>query len=589
VLRQVVGAVVLSVAGLAGACGPGASAGPERGAESARRAEARAEIEAPEAVAREVDELLRTSWKAGGITPAPRVDDAGFLRRAWLDLAGVVPPPDVVTRFLADEDLDKRARAVAQLTRGPRWGERWAQRYDELLLGHGTKEKLVDRDGFHAWVRDAFTRNVAYDRFVTDLVTATGRNRADDERTRVNGAVNWLVRFKDAPEELAGTASRAFLGVQIQCAQCHDHKTEKWKQEDFRRFTACFLRMKAEPPQGDATRGELELFDVDKPAFLRTGKKKLMSTPYYGSKPAALDGTDLSKAESPRRALASWITNGKNPWFAKAFVNRVWSMMLGRGFVNPVDDLRPSNAPLAPEAFERLARDFKASRYDVRRLVTVVASTEAYQLASSPTAAGEGRMWSRFPDKPLDADQLLDAIVAATGIAPVLATVSNGDEEGLRADLRKQMSFVFDVDESGGEARYDGTIAQALSLLNGKLVNTGASAIAGGALDAILRDDISDAEVVRRIYVRVLGRLPDADEVAHWLEFVGERRTVARDDGPADKPAKGPKRRRAAASAGDRKLAKADRLLPRRPSADEQAFEDVMFALLDSSEFTFNH
>jgi hypothetical protein len=575
----------------------------------------------PELHAADVDQALRAAWAHAGVAPAPRVDDARFLRRAWLDIAGVVPPPEAVQKFAADPSPDKRRAAIAELVASPRWAERWANVWERLLLGPMVRIPIVDRAGFHEWVRAAFASNMPYDQFAYQLVTATGRNQSqDDDAAPVNGAVNWLLRFRGVPEDLAGTTSRVFLGVQIQCAQCHDHKTEKWTQTDFRRFTACFLRTKAERVDkgGDKRMNNRDLLvrDTEAPAFLRQGKKMIDKNPAAAAPPGALDGTDLAQSPNPRQALARWMIDPRNPWFARAFVNRVWSQLLGRGFVEPVDDLRPSNAPVLGELLDRLAADFSAHGYDVRRLVALVAETEAYQLgASAPasTTAGDAgapapsdpQLWSRFPLKPLPPDELMDAIVAATGAEPVLERVAGDDMQGLRDALRRQMAFVFDVDEQPDETTYQGTVAQALMLLNGRLVNGSASVIPGDALATILEHGASapmgnpagvpqtppDEAVVDALYLRTLSRLPSQDERDHWVAFVrAPREAVAFQPSAPPSPRRGGKGNPAkAAFVSERRLARTERMVPRQETPRQQAFEDMLWALLNSSEFYFNH
>jgi hypothetical protein len=281
------------------------------------------------------------------------------------------------------------------------------------------------------------------------------------------------------------------------------------------------------------------------------------------------------------------MVDANNPWFAKAFVNRVWDQLLGRGFVEPVDDLRPSNPALVPEALDALAADFAAHRFDVRRLVEIICGTEAYQLAAAAPRRGDGQLWSRYPLEPLGPDELLDSIVAATGIQPLLARLGGEDLDRLRDDLRRQMSFLFEVDEQAADTAYQGTIPQALMLLNGRLVNNGATAIPGDALAAILAEGGSDAATIEALYLRTLSRRPTADELAHWVGYVNAARDVVADDGPSAPVPKGGARK--AGALGERKLARAERLFPRRETPKQQAFEDVLWALLNSSEFYFNH
>lgn len=196
--------------------------------------------------ATDVDAAIRAAWIKEGISPAPAVDDARYLRRAYLDITGVIPPLDVVTTFLADRAADKRAKLIAELLASPRYADHWTDLWDRVLLGRDVRARLVDRDAFRGWLHGELAKNAGWNRMVTDLLTATGENRAE-----ATGAVNWFVKYRDTPQDLAGSASKIFLGVQIQCAQCHDHKTEKWKTEDFRRFAACFAKTRTQEV-GDA-------------------------------------------------------------------------------------------------------------------------------------------------------------------------------------------------------------------------------------------------------------------------------------------------------------------------------------------------
>ena len=535
-----------------------------------------------------IDAALRAEWKKQGATPAPPADDATFLRRIHLDLNGDLPAPDEVLAFVADRSPGKRARAVDALLERPRFAERWADYWDGVLMGRLGRAPLVDRGAFRRWLRGRFARNAPWNEIVTDLVTATGvsspggprrpwgsADASDDED--VNGAVNWILRYARTPEDLAGTTSRVFLGVQIQCAQCHDHKTEAWTQEDFRRFTAAYMRVRPVPVDRAKDKGELRrvaLEDVERP-FLGRGKN---ARPELGEiaalEPRALDGTPLATGPDRRRSLAAWIVDPKNPWFARAIVNRMWALMLGKGFVEPIDDLRPSTPGLLPEVQRRLEADFVAHGYDLRHLLRTICATEAYQLSSGPAAGSAGAPWARFPLKPLAPEVLVDVLVQATGIEPVLEDVAGDDLERLRFRIRQEASFVFEVDEEAESADYEGTIPQALMLQNGPLA-AGASAIPGAALDEVLALPGTDADKIRALYLRTLSREPSAAELARWTAFVHAPRDVVAPGAP-----------RGGAGLG-KKLGK--RLASRATTAEAQAYEDLLWALINSSELAFNH
>lgn len=567
--------------------------------------------------------MLREAWRSAGVEPAPAVDDARFFRRAHVDLLGVTPSPESVEAFLADRAPDRREKAVAAMLASPRYAQRWATYWERQLLGRQVRPQLVDRDVFRGWLADRFARNESWAALVRDLVTATGRNRPDgDDRRRVeeserdrdrsgnvgagevNGAVNWLLKYQTAPADLAGATSRVFLGVQIQCAQCHDHKTEPWKTDDFRRLAACFVQTRLEPVDREGNRRRVDLRDADR--VPRGNPKRAMAMADFASaSPAALDGTDFSSSPNRRQALAAWLTSPTNPWFARAIVNRMWALLLGKGFTDPIDDIRPSNPPVVPELWAKLAEDFAAHGYDLRRLIALVTATEAYQRASAPSrspdptvAAREARLWARFRPLPLGPDELVDSLVAATGLDRVAERRAALDVEAIKGRLREQFVALFDVDEEAtGDDEFDGTVSQALLLLNGNLTAIGASTTPGGALAQVLASNTDDAAKVRALYLRTLSRPPSADELSSALTFVAIASTAPLPDAPnVDSPPSPATRMTSPKQPGPRRKAgkgadPLDRLARRaHPGVDRraQAWEDLFWALLNSSEFSFN-
>ncbi|MDB4943094.1 MAG: hypothetical protein JWP97_2628, partial [Labilithrix sp.] len=554
-----------------------------------------------------IDAALRAAWQKAGLAPAARVDDATFLRRVYLDVVGTIPTPDQTTAFLASTDPDKRAHAVDALVASPAYSEHWMNYWDDVLMGREAKGQVVDRVAFRYWLRGRFAQNAHWNDVVSGLVAATGQNSAggakvktpqammiplgsavpenDDEAAeleKVNGAVNWTLRFQGTPQDLAGNASRIFLGVQIQCAQCHDHKTEKWKQEDYRRFASAFLHVKADPidkgkAMGDTKR--VDVVDLGKVGARYTKNADL--APIARAKATALDGTDLEKGEGTRKALAAWMTSKENPWFAKAFVNRMWGHFLGRGFYDPVDDMRAVNTPALPELLDRVAADFVAHDFDVAWLVRTLCATEAYQLGATADAKTdpENTLWTRFHLVPLGQEELLNALLRATDLESAAKKAGIENLDNLRAQLVRQYAFLFDVDETDDVPDYSGTVTQALSLLNGALVGQGTRAIPGSALDDILARPGDDGARIDALTLRVLTRKPSATERATWLAYV---QAAAKE--PRDARIPPP----AAKNAGDGPLA---RLGKKARPADPRraAFEDVMWAMLNSSEFVFNH
>lgn len=576
---------------------------------------------------------MREAWKRENLSPAPRADDATFLRRAYVDIAGTVPPPDVTKAFLSDASPDKRQKLVDRLVASPAYADHWMNYWDDVLMGNTVKSPIVDRVAFRSWLRARFAANAPWDAIVRDLVAATGQNssggsvtnkipglamavpapdgagmrganlpsdpspmtsdgKGEDAKTsaEVNGAVNWTLRFEQSPQDLAGNASRIFLGVQIQCAQCHDHKFEKWKQDDFRRFASGFFHAKVEPLEGREKGAIRRALLVDTPRVPPRFAKNPELAPIARTKAAALDGTDVEKGEATRRALAAWITSKENPWFAKAIVNRMWGHFLGRGFYDPVDDVRPGNPPTMPELLDRIAVDFVAHGYDLAYLVRTIAATEAYNLASSADAKTdpENKLWARFHLSPLGPEELLNALVTATNVEETAKKAGIANFEQLRVAAVKQYAFLFDVDEEDDTPDFSGTITQALALLNGALVGQGSRALPGSTL-ADLPKDGSDADRIEALTLRVLARRPTADERTKWLAYVtgADRGREAPVTGVTTAPAAG------ASSKGNRgnKGASFERLGKKgKPvGPKEAAYEDLLWAMLNSSEFVFNH
>jgi hypothetical protein len=560
-----------------------------------------------------IDVALRAEWKRAGVVPAPRVDDARFLRRVHVDLVGVIPRPEEVTRFVADPAPDKRAKVVEALLASPRYADRWTDYWDDVLMGRFVKAKVIDRAEFRRWLHLQFAENVPWNKLVYGLVTASGTNRgggdgvADVTATadsvdsanganadpETNGAVNWLLKYGRNPQDLAGNTSRVFLGVQIQCAQCHDHKTEKWTQNDFRSFAANFTRTRAVPlgnDEGKPKRRRIEVRDVDRP--VRGGPKNPELRELAGVEPAALDGTDLSASPNPRQALAAWMTGDTNPWFARALVNRIWAHLLGRGFVEPIDDLRPSNPGVMPQLLQQIADDFVAHGHDLKHLLRTLCATEAYQLSSASLAAGAkpDALWARFALKPMAPDVLLDSIVTATALEPVLERVAGENLDQLKTRLKQQFVFLFDVDEDSAEDVYEGTIPQALMLQNGLLVSGGSSAIPGAALSRVLAMPGGDAAKIEALYLAALSRMPTPAEIERWKTFLDAPREMAAAGAGAGQDPRQRQRGKRGRAPGAEPLAGAQRRLgSSATTAKDQAYEDLFWALLNSSEFIFNH
>ncbi|NUO52599.1 MAG: DUF1549 domain-containing protein [Polyangiaceae bacterium] len=579
---------------------PASSSGPEGSSDPAAAA-------ADASASAAIDRVLASAWSEKGIKPSGDVDDATFLRRATIDIAGRIPTSAEVRAFLDDTAADKRARAVDRLLAGPEHDRHMARTWESILLGNEVKNRVVDRAALRNWLERKFTANAAWDSIVREIVTAEGLTslggarqpgaamiddpeRAGEEAVEgISGPANYFVRFAKSPQDLAGTTSRAFLGVQIQCAQCHDHKTEAWKQSDFRSFASAMSRVAIQPV--DRTKGQMNVFEVKDSRrtprrLMRDDELKAIAE----AEPRALDGTSFDDAENVREALGTWMTSRQNPWFSRAIANRVWAEMFGAGLVEPVDDLRPNNPAVVPEALDLLAEGFEASGYDLDYLYRTIANTSAYARAveggkESPRAA----LFSKSALRPLTSDVLLDSLFVATDLEKILEDRAPAKADRLKAGLRRKLRFTFEEDtESNGDS-YDGTLQQALFSMNGGLPIAATSVAPSTVLESLVKK--SDDEAIAELWLRTFSRLPTPAEIDEAKAFLAKPHEAGGDaaDAPAErrgKRGKGKGKGKAAKLQGAgalppaamRSTAKNDR---------ERGYEDLFWALLNASELHF--
>jgi hypothetical protein len=512
--------LLLATPGVRAATVGEASDGPDRGRILAR-----------------IDELLSAKWQAAGVTPTAPASDAEFLRRAYLDLAGTIPTAAEARAFFADSDPQKRERLIDRLTESPAYASHLANVWRHMLLpGDMDIQQFGGVVGFERWLRGHFAENTRYDNVVADLLVTTG---AGNE----TGPALFYTALELKPEELAARTARIFLGVQIECAQCHDHPFDKWKQTDFWGYAAFFARLR----QGQGQRRlAAQVIDTD------SGEVMLPETT-EAVEPRFLDGqpVDMSDAEGRRRQLAIWLASRDNPYFARATVNRAWAMLFGRGLIDPVDDMRDANPPSHPELLDELANYFIDSGYDIRELFRTLARSRAYQLSSEVDGpAAKHELFARMSIKTLSADQLYDSIVkvmrrqqATAGMSPEQAFLMGLDPE------RRAFRAKFQSPTAGGPELQSG-IPQALTLMNGAQIVEATDLDRSGLLAALEAPFLSDEERVEALFLSSLTRLPTEHESSVLSTYLA--------NGGAQ---------------GDRR----------------QALSDVCWALLNSAEFSLNH
>jgi hypothetical protein len=504
-----------------------------------------------------VDALVASRFKSQkDLVVAPRADDAEFLRRVTLDLTGIIPTEAETVAFLNDPAADKRTALVERLLASARHAEWFATWWSNLLAGTTLRDRNINRRTFNDWLRDQFRKNRPYDEMVYDLVTAQGNS---DE----NGAVGFLSQFDRSAADAAGKTSRFFLGVQIQCAQCHDHPYDKRiKKEDFGTFAAFFMTTAVKRNQ---TPGNPEIsFDVtsiEKDDLYggrgrtgRQGANPMQRGPLMSLDPAkpgmAMMGVPDAKfllgktvkdvpGVSRRELLAKWMTSPNNEWFAQAFANRMWAYFLGHGIVHPTDDFSNTNKPSNPDLLKALGDEFAKSGFDLNHLVRVIVGTEAYQRTSKTPRSLERpdeNLFAIAPVKPLTVEQSFDSFFRATGAEGEMERRLNrggpggkgAPGRGMLIDPKMAMyqlfRRVFDDDEGAESEEFTGTIPRGLLMMNGQEVN-GMIARADGPLGRILQEEKGDRERIRRIYLTSLSREPSPGELTTALQHVHQSRT----------------------------------------------------------------
>lgn len=549
-----------------------------------------------------LDALVDAAWAEKGIVPAGEIDDATFLRRVTLDLAGRVPTAEEASAFLADKGADKRARAVDKLLDSDDHAAHLARLWEHTLLGAPTKAKLVDRGALRNWLETKFKSDTPWDVISRELVTAEGvssiggargpatyaadpERAAEERKAGINGATNYALRFAQSPADLAGSVSRSFMGLQIQCAQCHDHKSEKWTQADFRGMSAVFTRMAAKPV--DRTKGEVPIIDLqsaDAPQRRLMRKNEEIAL-FAKTPPRALDGASLPSDDGARKGFATWMTAPENPWFAKAMVNRVWAELNGAGLVDPVDDLRPSNPAVMPAVLDHLAEQFEQKGYDLDWLYATLIASKVYSRALGQNGGYSG-LFASASVRPLSGDALLDSIFVAADVDSLLEDRAPGRAAALKALARRRMSFVFEEDAESNAEASDGTLQQAFFAMNGVLPVAATTYAEGTRLKSLLREQ-DDKKVIAELYLGTLGRYPSASELERAQSFVRSSHE-ADPDGPLPIAARGNKGKGKAKGMMGADAGIPPRALRSQAKNDRQrGFEDLFWALLNSSEFTF--
>jgi hypothetical protein len=483
-------------------------------------------------VARRVDGMLMRA--CGKATPLPPLaDDATFLRRVSLDLVGTLPSPEEVRAFVADQDALKKSKRIDALLTSDAYAVNWGRYWRDVVTYHTPASANYLRwQMFDRWLVDQVRRNRPWDEIVTALVTATGIN---DECA----PVNYLTAQYGNPVEIASTTSRVFLGVQIQCAQCHDAKTETWRREQFHELVAFFGRAKLIQHKDVPARGtpyaiegrqdgQYQMTDKKNPSQLVT-----MTPRFLTGETVSADASDTER----RAALARLLTSPKNPWFARAYVNRMWTSMMGWGFYPGVNDLGSSQMPQYPEVLDLLAGEWASTGYDMRWLFRTLASTQTYQRSLQPRQESQSAAPVAVCPSRLRSEQIFEALTKVLGFdeqdhsIPAPAP-SSAPAVARHTGLRHMVYQAFKVDPSAPAEEVQGTIPQALLMMNSALVNVYIAASGKTFLAQGLAKGMSDDALLAALYERTLARKPKVEEMQiclRYLKRVGNRQEALED------------------------------------------------------------
>ncbi|MEX2185389.1 MAG: DUF1549 and DUF1553 domain-containing protein [Pirellulales bacterium] len=475
------------------------------------------------------------------IAPSEPADDATFLRRVYLDTIGTLPTPAEARRFLAEESPDKRRRLVAELLDRPEYADYWAQQWSDLLQ--------IDKDivgpqsavAMTRWVRSRIAANAPFDEFAREVLTAQGSTLAESPAA--------FFQVHNDPQKLARSVSQLFLGVRIECAQCHHHPFERWDQKDYFALAGFFTGVeRVGSPIGGVKIVDRTGKDLTHP---RTGQ--IVPTAALGSPPV-----DFSQHDDRRRVFANWATSVENPYFARTIVNRLWAHYFGRGLVEPVDDLRATNPATNEPLMDALVEHLVAVRFDIKQFTKTLLDSQLYQLASGPTESNrlDEQNYSHAAWKPLPAEVLLDAISQATAVDAEFV----GWPRGYRAiDIwdNKLPSHFLEVfgrptrqSVCACERGVEPSMAQALHLMNAEATNEKMQHRDGRAAE-LARSDLPPEKIIDELFLATMSRFPnDAERKAMLAAFSSSQSTIA-----------------------DRRT----------------AAEDVLWTLLNTKEFVFNH
>jgi hypothetical protein len=496
-------------------------------------------------LAAKIDQLIAARWADTDVKPAAPADDATFLRRIYLDLAGRIPSVPEARAFLNDKRADRRARLVERLLAGTAYVRHFTNVWRALLLPESNPNSEFRNPVFDMWLRKQLAQNRGFDKMVRELLTTPigdGR-RGFNPYGGDNGPtpINFYYAKDMKPENLGASTARLFLGVKLDCAQCHDHPFAKWTRQQFWEYAAFFGGIEPEMYMG-FIQNVREINDRREIGIPGPKIKIVQATFLDGSEPRWKFNV------GSRQTLADWMTLPKNPFFAKAASNRMWAYFFGTGLVEPVDDLRPDNPPSHPELLDELAKQFAAHDFDFKFLIRAITASRTYQLSSeaSHDSQDDPRLFARASLRGLTPEQIFDSLAQATGYRdPRRNRRFFFEQESLRQQFLSQFA------SQDKRTEFQTSILQSLMLMNGKFIAEVTSPKRSATLAAVVDAPFLDTnQKIEALFLAALSRPPRAEEMQRFLDYV--------DKGGAK---------------GDKKA----------------ALGDIFWVLLNSPDFILNH
>jgi hypothetical protein len=492
--------------------------------------------EKPVTVVQIIDRQIDAHLKDNKISASGLADDAEFLRRAYLDITGVIPPADKAAAFIDTTDPAKRSKLIDELLASHNYGRHMADIWQDLLVPHDSNNRRLPPDALHAWLEKAFNDNQPWDKLVFNIMTASGSQED-------NAAVTYFIA-NPTPDKVTDSATRLFLGVQLQCAQCHNHPFTSWKQTEYWGMAAFFMKVRPDNAKKANKKGA-NLSVVETPVK-GGGKRKLPeSAKIVPAKFLQGNEPKLDNSEPYRPVVARWMTSPENPFFARAMVNRVWGQFFGRGLVNPIDDMHDGNPASHPELLKHLAANFTQNKFDLKQLIRDICNSQAYQRTSKPTASNkdDATLFSHMSIKPLSPEQLYDSLSDVVGGPAAIKEERGKKAQGKRQPGGPRTQFInfFRVDDNTDATEYTAGIPQALRLMNSAQFARGGTLLNGDK-------NATPEQLIDRLYLGTIARRPTTTERQKLLAHVEKHK-------------------------GD----------------ERKAYGDILWALVNSSEFALNH